>query len=178
MYRILMMVGLMCLPMQFNYAHSEVQYPEQYVSTQVAINGLVNTPLTLDVNALKQFPQQSTQRVAITTMKGQLRAEAADFKGVLLTDLLNQAEIIRKDHNDVKKMVIVATASDGYKAIFSWNELFNSPNGQGIIIVYQKNGLPLDPKAGQIALLSTRDLASGPRFVKWLKEISVLKVTD
>ena len=75
-------------------------------------------------------------------------------------------------------MAIIATASDGYKAVFSWNELFNSANGQGVIIIYQRDGLPLDEKAGQIALISTRDLATGPRFVKWIKEINVLKVTD
>ena len=178
MYKALIMMAVMGLSTPLSYAHSELENPAQYVSQQVVINGLVKTPLVLDVNALKQFPHQVTQRVAINTMKGEVRTEPTDFKGVRLIDMLNQAEIIRLDHNDVKKMAIIATASDGYKAVFSWNELFNSANGQGVIIIYQRDGLPLDEKAGQIALISTRDLATGPRFVKWIKEINVLKVTD
>jgi hypothetical protein len=172
------MIAVMGLPIPLSYAHSELENPAQYVSHQVVINGLVKTPLILDVNVLKQFPHQLTQRVAINTMKGEVRTEPADFKGVRLIDVLNQAEIIRLDHNDVKKMVVIATANDGYKAVFSWNELFNLYSGQGVIIIYQRDGLPLDDKTGKIALISSQDKATGPRFVKWLKEISVLKVID
>ena len=72
----------------------------------------------------------------------------------------------------------MATASDGYKAIFSWGELFNSRIGRGLLVVFERNGKPIDDSEGRIALLSTEDDRMGPRHVRWLKRIEVRRVAD
>jgi hypothetical protein len=64
-------------------------------------------------------------------------------------------------------------ATDDYQVVFSWAEIFNSPAGDGIIVYFRKNGLPLGNEEGGIALFSTRDTLPGPRDVKWLNEIEV-----
>ncbi|MBK7252189.1 MAG: hypothetical protein IPI06_15355 [Gammaproteobacteria bacterium] len=75
-------------------------------------------------------------------------------------------------------MVVVATASDGYKAVFSWSELFNSPVGEGVLVFFEKDGMPLADDEGRIALISAKDLRTGPRHVKWLQGIEVRKIAD
>ena len=77
-----------------------------------------------------------------------------------------------------KKMAIIAGASDGYKVVFSWNEIFNSPIGDGVIVFFEKDGFPLADDEGRIALVSTKDLRTGPRHVKWLQSIEVRKIVD
>jgi hypothetical protein len=97
---------------------------------------------------------------------------------VRLTDILEKAEILTLGHNDVKKMAIIATASDGYKVVFSWSEIFNSPVGEGVMVFFEKNGLPLADDEGRIALVSSKDTRTGPRHVKWLQDIEVRKIVD
>lgn len=161
------------------YANTETErHITPDVSTQLIIDGIVKNKLTLNVKELISFPKQYSQNVAIVTMEGEVRSPVSKFKGVLLKDLLNKAEPIKSDHNDFKKTVIIAEATDGYKVIFSWNELFNTSIGQGVMIVYQENDQFLNAKSGEIALISTQDTATGPRYVKWLKKITVLKVTN
>lgn len=161
------------------YAHTEVEkHINQEVSQQLTIDGLVKNKLTLSVKELISCPKQHSQNVAIVTMKGDVRSPVSKFKGVLLRDLLNKAELMTSDHHDFKKTVVIAEAMDGYKVIFSWSELFNTSIGQGVMVVYQENDQFLNAKSGEIALISTHDIATGPRYVKWLKRITVLKVTN
>ena len=97
---------------------------------------------------------------------------------MLLRDILEKAVIKAPAHNDVKKMAVVATASDGYKVVFSWSELFNSPLGDGVIVFFEKDGQPLADDEGRIALISGKDIRTGPRHVKWLQSIEVRKIVD
>ena len=100
------------------------------------------------------------------------------LKGVLLRDILEKAAVVSHSHNDVKKMAIIATASDGYKVIFSWTEVFNSPLGDGVIVFFEKDGKALGDDEGRIALVSTKDTRTGPRHVKWLQGIEVRKIVE
>jgi hypothetical protein len=38
-------------------------------------------------------------------------------------DLINDVEVVINAHNDTKKMYVVASSDDGYKAVFSWQEI-------------------------------------------------------
>jgi len=73
---------------------------------------------------------------------------------------------------------VIASATDGYKVVFSWSEIFNSPVGEGVIVFFEKDGKPLADDEGRIALISSRDLRTGPRHVKWLSGIEVRKIVD
>lgn len=95
---------------------------------------------------------------------------------VRLTDILQKAKIKTQTHNDLKRTIIVATASDGYKAVFSWNELFNTSIGEGVMVLIGQNGQLLPPHEGRIAMLSTQDIKNGPRHVRWLQRIDVIRL--
>lgn len=149
-----------------------------FVTEKITVSGVVKNPLTLDPATLREFPPQQVGVVPLVCQSGADKGKLQNFKGVRLTDILNKASIVAPGHNDVKKMAIVATASDGYKAVFSWNELFNSPVGEGVLVFFEKDGLPLGDDEGRIAMVSSKDLRTGPRHVKWLQNIEVRKIAD
>lgn len=150
----------------------------QFVTEKVAVTGEVERRLNLNVGDLKAFPVKQLGTIPLVCQTGAPMGTIDGLKGVLLRDVLEKASIVSKEHNDVKKMVIIAVAKDGYKVVFSWSEIFNSPIGDDVVIFYEKNGQPLGDDEGRIALISAKDLRAGPRHVKWLSQIEVRKIID
>lgn len=159
-------------------AAGKVDDPEKYVTERIAISGLVEHALELRVEDLRKFPPQQISEIPVVCQSGAELGKKENLKGVLLRDILEKAAVISRSHNDVKKMVVIATASDGYKVVFSWTEIFNSPIGDGIIVFFEKSGRPLSDDDGRIALISARDTRTGPRHVKWLKGIEVRRIVE
>ncbi|WP_171984987.1 molybdopterin-dependent oxidoreductase [Janthinobacterium sp. LM6] len=148
------------------------------MSHALAVTGMVETPLTLKVADLRQLPPANGGEIAVTRHNGE-KAETIDsYKGVRLRDILDKAVLDAPGHNDVKKLAIIATATDGYAVVFSWGELYNAPAGEGVIVYYEKNGKALDDNDGEIALISAKDIRTGPRHVKWLNGIEVRKLVE
>jgi hypothetical protein len=153
------------------------QTSAQEVTTEIEVVGEVNTRLTLSVEALRSMGVQSARNLPAAASNA-LAEPYREYSGVLLTQLLDKAGLrsVRKD--DWRRLYFVATASDGYKAVFSWGELFNSRIGRGLLVVYERAGKPIDDSEGRIALLSTEDDRMGPRHVRWLKRIEVRRIAD
>jgi hypothetical protein len=148
------------------------------VTTSVSVTGAVEQTLTLGVEDLRAFPTQKVNEVPLVCQSGANLGKLENFKGVRLRDIIEKAKVVAPGHNDVKKMVVIAAASDGYKVVFSWSEIFNSPVGDGVYVFFEKDGMPLADDEGRIAMISTKDLRTGPRHVKWLKDIEVRKILD
>ncbi|MDD5242071.1 MAG: molybdopterin-dependent oxidoreductase [Sulfuricella sp.] len=149
-----------------------------FVTESIRISGVVENKLTLSVSDLRKFPPQQVGEVPVICQSGADKGKLENLKGVLLKDILEKAAIVTKGHNDVKKMAIIATASDGYKVVFSWSEVFNSPIGEGVMVYFEKNGMPLGDDEGRIAMVSSKDIRTGPRHVKWLEAIEVRKIVE
>jgi DMSO/TMAO reductase YedYZ molybdopterin-dependent catalytic subunit len=160
------------------FAGKTVDNPSAFVTTSIKVHGAVEKPLTLRVEDMRAFTPEQTGEFPLICQSGANVGQMENQKGVLLKDILNKAVIQTVAHNDVKKMVIIATASDGYKVVFSWSELFNSPVGDGVMVLFEKEGKPLSDDEGKLALISTKDLRTGPRHVKWLQAIEVRKIVE
>lgn len=148
------------------------------MSDTLTVRGTVDHVLTLSVDDLRALPPQQLAEVALTRQNGADAGKLQNLKGVRLSDLLNKAVLTVRDHNDVKKMVVVATATDGYRVVFSWSEIFNSPAGEGMLVYFEKDGKPLGEDEGHIALVSAKDTKTGPRHVKWLQTLEVRLLND
>jgi len=159
-------------------AHSKAADPAKYVTESITVSGAVEHKLKLGVDDLKAFPPSQVSDTPLVCQSGAKVGQLENIKGVLLRDVLEKAVVVSKNHNDVKKTVVIAKASDGYKVVFSWSELFNSPLGEGVIVFFEKDGQALDDDEGRIALVSTQDIRTGPRHVKWLKGVEVKKIVD
>lgn len=160
------------------YAGGKVADPARFVTTGFEVTGAVEHALKLGVAELRQFPPQKIGELPMICQSGARLGQLENLKGVLLRDILEKAVVVSRGHNDVKKTVIIASASDGYKVVFSWSEVFNSPVGEGVIVFFEKDGLPLADEEGRIAMISTKDIRSGPRHVKWLQGIEVRKIVE
>jgi len=142
------------------------------VSEQVIIAGAVKTALTLKVDDLKAFP--ADQIVGVTVMRRVGDKEiASTVRGVKLTAVLERAGLASADQNDWKHTLVLASATDGYRVVFSWPELFNTEIGSGALVVFERDGQALAEREGRIALVSARDLRTGPRSLKWLARLDV-----
>ena len=94
-------------------------------------------------------------------------------RGVLLENVIRRAEVLKDGDNDTKKMFIVASAADGYKVVFSWQEIFNTPIGGGVMILIERDGKALCTEQGGLELISTEDYFTGSRYVKGLINIEL-----
>ena len=148
------------------------------MSHSLAVTGIVETPLTLTVADLRKLPPAHGGALAVTRHNGDKAETITSYKGVRLRDILDRAVLDAPGHNDVKKIAIIATATDGYAVVFSWGELYNAPAGEGVVVYYEKNGKALDDNDGEIALISAQDIRTGPRHVKWLNGIEMRKLVE
>jgi DMSO/TMAO reductase YedYZ molybdopterin-dependent catalytic subunit len=95
------------------------------------------------------------------------------WSGVLLRDVLAAADFHEKEQRDFRRTLIVARARDGYVALFTWGELYNTKLGDSILVITSKDGKPLPESEGPYALRALGDIKPGPRHVKWLQQIEV-----
>ena len=151
------------------------------VTTSLTVKGSVERELSLSVEDLKRLPVQRIDDLrSVRDAAGAATSSETTrhYTGCLLRDVLERAKPLEKKRLDFRKSVVIATASDGYRAVFSWAELYLSPIGDGVLVVYERDGAPLGDNEGKIALVSLRDTRPGPRHVKWLQSIELRTLTD
>jgi Oxidoreductase molybdopterin binding domain len=88
------------------------------------------------------------------------------YGGVLLRDVLARALTGDASGRAMRAATIEALATDGYRAAFSWGELFNSTTGDQVLVITTQDGVPLSTEQGPLALRALADLRPGPRHVR------------
>lgn len=142
------------------------QAGKSLVSTRLEVGGLVRQKLSLSVEDLREMAKRRGQ------------AEAGGYGGIRLPDLLEEADIKQDERQALRRTYVVAVATDGYQAVFSWGELFNTPVGRSVLVAVERDGAPLRDGEGKIALVSLADERQGPRHVKWLVRVDVRRVPE
>jgi len=142
----------------------------------VNVGGWVQRPLRLDVAALSAYePACVVDFVVVCTADG-AHGGARPLRGVRLCSLIEAARPAFAARTDFKRVAIVAESCEGYRALFSWNELFNAPLGDGVIVAWDCAEAPLPGRAGPFALVSLHDRATGPRYVQRLASVDLHKL--
>jgi DMSO/TMAO reductase YedYZ molybdopterin-dependent catalytic subunit len=126
-----------------------------------------------DLSALPHTEITETRRVGVDQQQDTLLIK---YRGVLLRDLLNAAAFQEKERYDFRKTIVIAKARDGYIALFTWGELFNTKLGDQVLVITEVDGKSLTEAEGPCVLRSLGDIKPGPRHVKWLSQIEVIKV--
>jgi len=136
----------------------------------------VKRPQVLDAVTLDAFdPELVSHFVVICTFDG-AHGGSRRLRGVPLRRLIDAAQPAFEQRTDFKRVAIVAESREGYRALFSWNEVFNSVVGDGVIVAWDCNEAPLLHPAGPFALASSCDRATGPRLVQRLSPIEPHKL--
>src|SRR5262249_2850058 len=133
----------------------------------VVVKGQVEQPLSLTVADLRALGVHDYDDPG-SEGHGPPRAPSK-VTGVLLKDVLDRAKLVEKRPRDLRKTIVIADARDGYRAIFTWFELYLSSLGEGVVVAIARDGKPLAESEGPVALVSLKDERRGPRHVKWLK---------
>ncbi|MFQ3547551.1 MAG: hypothetical protein SNJ56_04375, partial [Termitinemataceae bacterium] len=116
-------------------------YGPEYVSTAVLVEGFVNDPRQFTAAELRTWPQVTIEGIDILCGSGKLKESGVFYQGVLLRDILDQSQVRLEEHEVPNHTYIVASGTDGYRVLYSWHEIYNSPQGEGIVVVLTKNGL-------------------------------------
>ncbi|MDD3467534.1 MAG: molybdopterin-dependent oxidoreductase [Campylobacterales bacterium] len=149
---------------------------KEFITTEISVFGSVLKPQKLNVAKLKELNTTEVSQMAIVCGSGETKESSVSYKGVKLIDVLDKVVVDIGEKHGRNKIYVVATASDGYKALFSYQELENSVIGDKVVVFYEKNGAEVPDYEGKIGLISANDKKAGPRHIKWLKSIEVVRI--
>lgn len=145
-------------------------------STGIEVAGAVTKNLKLSVTDLANMPQVNIGDFVIKNHKGETKRTAHQLKGILLTTLLDSAAITAEKPKEYSELVIVLTATDGYKNVYSWNELFNTNTGKHVYIITSMDGQAIDQMKERILVASLDDINTGSRYMRGVAKIEVKKM--
>jgi hypothetical protein len=124
-------------------------------------------PVRLDRAAIARFAtQQSVQRRTVASASAAPVEQQIAYSGVPLAAIVGSVAGDDRHARDQRGWVFDAIATDGYRAVFSWGELFNSDAGEQVLVIVAQDGKPLDDREGPLALRALADRRPGPRHVR------------
>ena len=143
---------------------------------QFSIEGKVKKEVTVSLADLITYKSYSLDSIVIKNHLGERKSTLKNVKGVLLKDILDKVEIDSETPRMLNEYYLVCIASDNYKAVFSWNEIFNNDSGKSVYIITNVEGKSASALDSRIALISPKDHMTGRRYVKGLQKIEVERV--
>lgn len=148
-------------------------------ATLLTVQGAGPMTQALTATDLMGLPAASlTQRQSVSSSQGAGTERSVTFAGNLLRDVLLNAGLGGPTDRGARAATIELVATDGYRALFSWGELFNTTVGDQVLVITQQDGRPLDAIAGPVALRSLADLRPGPRHVRNLCAVVIRQPTS
>jgi len=135
----------------------------------LAIAGSVATPITIAARDIKSMPR--------TTVTVTEEGREVKYEGVLVAELLKRAGVpLGRDLTGAAVATyVVASAKDGYRAVFSLAELDPAFTGSDIIVADTVDGKPLFDYQGPLRIVAPRD-TRGARGVRMLQKLEVVRL--
>lgn len=146
------------------------------VTDTLKVTGRIKASRTFTVADLEAFEKVDIKDQVIYNQKGEAKDTIDKIKGVPLKKVLESIEFVYEKPRELNAFCFIFTASDGYKVVISWNEIYNTELGDGFFFVTEMEGKKLKDMDRRILFMSTKDLKSGRRFIKGLKTIEVRKI--
>jgi len=163
-----MVVTALVLSWMISYGQKEIKPTANFL-----ISGEVKSSLTVGIPDLKKWKETGVADMVITNHLGEKKSEVKGIRGILLKDILSAIEINAESPKVLSEYYFVCKANDGYTVVFSWNELFNNPIGDGVYVITEHDGVSADHMKDAMLLVSTSDFKTGRRHVKALQSIEV-----
>ena len=145
-------------------------------SDEIKIEGKIKTELKFSIQDLEKFPTRPIKDLEIVNKHDSVKGTAKGLKGFPLKTILDKIEIVTEKPRELNEYYFTFIATDGYKVVFSWNELFNTEVGNNIFVITEKDGKKLSEMQERVLVVSTSDLKIGRRYIKGLCKIVVDKV--
>lgn len=142
-------------------------------SEKIEIQGAVLDSKYFSISDLQKFESKSIDDVPITNHAGEPRGIAKALKGFPVKMLFENVVFDTSSPKFLSEFYLIFEARDGYRVVFSWNELFNNPLGDQVYIICAMEGKNMEEMEEGILLLSPSDTRTGRRHVKNLSKIII-----
>lgn len=140
------------------------------------IEGKIKTEQVFTVMQIDGFSSQVLKDQILYNHKGEVKDTVKNCKGVLLKTILDKIEFVYEKPKELNEFYFVFVASDDYKVVFSWNEIYNTEIGDNLFLITELNEKKLKDIEQRIIVSSFADLKNGRRYIKGLKKIEVRKI--
>ena len=170
------MRSILFLVLAFTVFSASAQKENIPTTENFSIEGKVKKSLSLSLADLSSYKSYSIDSIVITNHLGERKSSLKKVKAVLLKDILDKVEIDAEAPKVLSEYYLVCIASDNYKVVFSWNEIFNNDTGKSVYIITAQDGKPATGLDNRIALIAPKDQMTGRRYVKGLQKIIVERV--
>ncbi len=138
-------------------------------SAALVVDGDVTKPLSLTSAELKALPRT---KVEVKTENGTINV----YEGVLAGELLKIAGLpLGQMRGGVVASYAIASAADGYQAVFAVAELDPGFTSSTVIVADIVDGKPLPERQGPLRLVAPKDLM-GSRSVRGLRRLQIVRL--
>ena len=86
---------------------------------------------------------------------------------------MSKAELDAENPKVLSEFYFVIVATDNYKIIFSWNEIFNTQTGKNIYVIMEEGGKKIKDINGRISIVTLTDFKPGRRHMSNIERIIV-----
>lgn len=142
-------------------------------SRSLHLSGEISTEKTIGLEEIKTFPTQDLGDLVITNHAGEPRGTARDLVGIPILELLKELDFTIQSPRELSEFYFIFEARDGYRVVFSWNELFNNPLGNTVYLITSREGKKVEDMEDGLLLVCLSDEKTGRRHVKNLSRISI-----
>ena len=142
-------------------------------TNRFTITGRVKKESVITMDSLNSYPLREIGNISVTDHTGAVKQQDDKLKGVLLKDILNHSQWAAASPKLFSAIYFTCVGIDGYKVVYSWNELFNTPVGDNVYIVMEKNCVKAGQLSSSIQMASMLDFKTGRRYLHNLDKIIV-----
>lgn len=135
--------------------------------------GQIKRESVITLDSLTQYPLHVIGDIKVTNHLGEFKHQDDQMKGVLLKDVLSHTELATSSPKLNSRFYFVCTGIDGYKVVYSWNELYNTETGNHVFIIMEKNGVKIEKMPESIQMTSATDFKTGRRYLHNLDRIVI-----
>ena len=131
-------ISFLLLFLTFTYVASA---QEKYgaATHQFSISGKIKNPSVITMDSLDHYTVSPVGDINVTDHTGAFKHKDEQLKGVLLKDILSHSMLDAASPKLYSSFYYTCVGSDGYKVVYSWNELFNTEVGNHVYIIMEKN---------------------------------------
>lgn len=148
----------------------------QKQSDSFSIEGEIVRSMQINTEQLKGYSVVTVDSIRVNGHDMQPKSLMKNVKGVLLKNILSTVSFNNENPKVLSEYYIECVATDGYKVVFSWNELFNTETGNHVMVITGDKRSDFMTQDDRIALISPTDRATGRRYVKWLSKVIIQRV--
>jgi len=138
-----------------------------------SISGKVKKESVITMDSLSQYPLKEIGNLKVTNHLGEFKHQDEHLKGILLKDVLSHTIFDVSNPKLMSELYFVCSGADGYKVVYSWNELYNTEIGDHVFIIMEKNGIKAAKMPENIQMASMMDFKTGRRYLHNLSRIVI-----